>query len=206
MSAITSLFRPEPNTRDVFLHEDDYCLVELLPAANWWWCLEEMSRIDEFALQHEARGGGWTNVQVSAIRPMPLGDLQLDVNDLIAELHKRLPIFDRVVEGYSDDRQAVHDTVALGFSSEGAVFVEFDPSGTVTAAWLSPHPRTFHETAELTNLLADLSSRFDLVLADWQWNHLINPTEPRALTNWMDSRRTDFWGTSQLSLWPQDSR
>lgn len=206
MSAIPSLFRPESPSRDVFLHEDDYCLVELLPAANWWWCLEEMSRIDEFAVQHEAKGGGWTNVQVSAIRPMPLADLKLDVNELIAELHTKLPIFDRVVEGYTDHRQAVPDTVALGFSTEGALFVEFDLSGVVTAAWLSPHPRTFHETAELTSILSDLARRFDLVLADWQWNHLINPTEPRALTNWIDSRRSDFWGSSQLSLWASEAR
>lgn len=206
MPILDTLFRPERPSRDVFLHEDDYCLVELLPAANWWWCLEEMSRIDDYAMRHEAEGGGWTPVEVSDFRPAPLGDLELDVNEFIAQLHTRLPVFDRVVVGYSDQREPVPDMVANGISPDGAVFAEFDPIGTVVAAWLSPHPRTFHETSELGSALADLAFRWDLVLADWQWSHLIRPTEPKALSGWLASRRSQFWGSSQLELWSQDAR
>ncbi len=203
MPVINSVFKPERPIREVFLHEDDYCLVELLPAANWWWCLEEMRRIDGEALKHEAGGGGWTNIEVSGLRPMPFGDLEIDVNDLVQHLHRSLPVFDRVVEGYSDRREAVVDTLAFGHSAEGALFTEFDLSGTVTALWLSPHPRTFHESARVISVLGDLSRRLDLILADWQWNHLIRPSEPNALNQWLASRRANFWGASQLNLWDE---
>ena len=206
MPILDTLLRAPRASRDVFLHEDDYCLVELLPAANWWWCLEEMSRIDDYAVRHESRGGGWTPVEVSEYRPLPLADIGLDVNQLMAQLHVRLPMFDRVVVGYSEQRESVPDMIAMGLSTDGAVFAEFDPDGIVQAAWISPHPRTFHETAELSAALADVAFRWDLVLADWQWNHLVRPTEARALSGWLSSRRTRFWGNSQLELWAEDPR
>jgi hypothetical protein len=60
------------------LHEDDYCHIEIVPAANWEHIQEEFVRLDAFSRAHEAPDGfGWTAMYRPAAPPVPLASLYL---------------------------------------------------------------------------------------------------------------------------------
>ena len=55
------LVRRRSPPRELFVHEDDWGQIEVLPASCAAWCAQEMARLSAFAAEHEAPGGnGWT--------------------------------------------------------------------------------------------------------------------------------------------------
>jgi hypothetical protein len=54
--------------REAWFHEDDYCRVELLPEANWDFCVQQMRDLKEFGEAHWT-GCGWSKMLESPMLP-----------------------------------------------------------------------------------------------------------------------------------------
>ena len=54
-------FRTAPQrpreVRRLYIEEDDFCQIELLPASAAEWCAGQMRHIEDFAKRHEVPGG-----------------------------------------------------------------------------------------------------------------------------------------------------
>ena len=88
------------SAREIFLDEDEYGEVEVLPAAMAEWCGEEFRKIAAFAEAHQAPGGmGWTDIYLRPPAPRPFADLKIPLAATLETLGASLPAFDRVVTG-----------------------------------------------------------------------------------------------------------
>ena len=54
--------------REAYYHEDDYCMIELLPLDNLQHCLTQMGEQQAFADAHRS-GAGWTDMFVPEAPP-----------------------------------------------------------------------------------------------------------------------------------------
>ena len=78
------LLRRRSPPRELFVHEDDWGQIEVLPASCAAWCAQEIARLSTFAAEHEAPGGnGWTDMYVRQPAPKALAGLAIPFDDAV---------------------------------------------------------------------------------------------------------------------------
>jgi hypothetical protein len=171
--------------RTAFFHEDDYCQVEVLPAAAADYCRSEMRRIDEFAEAHRD-GLGFTDTYVRGEAPIPLGALGITVAEMRAAVEPLLLPFDQVLTGYSTHREPCRSTVGWGEGDSRAVFAGVGEGGVVRAVWLSLYGIPPERVEHWCRALQALPRAMELVVADWNSSEMVPLAEEPALAAYLE--------------------
>ena len=154
--------------RELFVHEDDWGQIEVLPASCAAWCAQEMARIDAFAAEHRASdGGGWTDMVVRQPTPERLAGLAIPFEAAVGAMAARLPPFDAVVSGTFSAPEPVANARAFGPAHNvGVVFVP-DRGGTSVEMIIVILDGEDDACAEVIAALPALPATEPLLLADW---------------------------------------
>jgi hypothetical protein len=169
-----------------FFHEDDYCQVEVLPAAASSYCLVEMGRIDEFADAHWD-GAGFNDMYLRGESPVPLASLGTTLSEWEAALGLLAPRFVQVVTGYSTYREPCPAVAGWGFSDGQAVFAHVGQDGVVGPVWLSLNGVSAERAGLWCRLLRSLPRAAELVVADWNSSQVVSLSDEPAVAAYLRS-------------------
>jgi hypothetical protein len=170
--------------RTAFFHEDDYCQVEVLPAASADYCRSEMGRIDKFAEAHRD-GAGYTDIYVRGESPVLLPAIGIALEEMRASVEPLLPPFDQVFTGYSSHREPCRSTVAWGEDDFRAVFARFGERGEVRAVWLSLYGVEPDRVGHWCRVLRALPRATELVVANWNSSEVVSLADESALATYL---------------------
>jgi hypothetical protein len=162
------LMRRRSPRRELFVHEDDWGQIEVLPASCAEWCAREMGRLDAFAAAHEVPdGGGWTDMYVRDKPPAQIADLAIPFAAAVDALRARLPEFDVVTSGTFSDPQPVPHVRAFGPAHNVGVVLVPDRTRCRVEMISLILDREDAASAEVVGALASLPATEPLLLADW---------------------------------------
>jgi hypothetical protein len=162
------LLRRRLPRRELFVHEDDWGQIEVLPASCAAWCAQEMARIDAFAAEHRAPdGSGWTDMLVRQPAPERLANLAVPFEAAVAAMSVRLPPFDAVVSGTFSDPQPVPNVRAFGPAHNVGVVLVPDRGRSSVEMIILILDGEDDACAEAIAALAALPAPERLLLADW---------------------------------------
>ena len=154
--------------RTLYVEDDDWGDVEVLPAEVAYWCRAELGKIAVFANAHRAPNNtGWTDVYVRRPGPRSLADLRIPIAPVLETLTARLPAFDRVTSGSFSAPETVAGARAFGPSPQAAVIVIPDAEGTTVQSITLVSNDAGHETSAVIAVLRDLPSPEALIVVDW---------------------------------------
>jgi len=178
------LHRSGAERRGLFVHEDDWGQIEILPAACAAWCTHEMARIGAFSAMHAVPGGGWTAVYVREAAPLRLADLQLPFAAVVSELALRLPAFHEITSGTFSSAHPVPKVKAFGLAQGAAIVVVPSDSAEVATINLSLEaPREMRE--EIMRAVAALTASAPLLLVDWPRARLVALSDAHAVERYI---------------------
>ena len=169
-----------------FFHEDDYCQVELLPAATRGYCIAEMGRIEEFADAHRD-GAGFTDMYVRGEPPLPLASLGITVAALGSAVEPLVPRFADVLTGYSSYREPCPSVAGWGLGDGEAVFAGVGKGGVVGPVWLTLHRVPAERVGLWCRVLRSLPRAAELLVADWSAGRVVQLAEESALAAYLGS-------------------
>lgn len=159
---------------DVFyLHEDEWAMIDLLPAENFADLLRIAGEAQAFSDEH-FDGFGWTDMYVIPQPTYPLAGRALPFHVLQNLLQERFVPASIVQSGYSSYRETCPNCFAFVETeqADGVLYGEQN-SGLVTGLHLLPCEETNHDRIiSFSEILHTLGVTYDLVLVDW-WTHTI---------------------------------
>lgn len=168
MRLLNLLMRRRSRPRELFVHEDDWGQIEVLPASCAAWCAQEMARVDVFAAEHRAPdGSGWTDMYLRQPAPTPLASLAIPFDAAASAIAARLPAFDAVVSGTFSAPQQVPNVRAFGTAHNVGVVIVPDRGQCHVEMISLILDGEDHACAELVGALAALPSTEPLLIADW---------------------------------------
>lgn len=152
--------------REAYYHEDDFCMIELLPLDNLQHCLTQMGEQQAFADAHRS-GAGWTQMYVPEAPPSQMRALGLTADQLRLALADALPPYDAVYTGYSTYRVECKNVLAFGGEKTETLFAGLDDKGIVCDLWCSDAmPELLLLPLKAQLLLADWGAGFACPLSD----------------------------------------
>ena len=152
--------------REAYYHEDDCCMIELLPLGNLQHCLTQMGEQQAFADAHRS-GAGWTDMFVPEAPPSQMRVLGLTADRLRLALAEALPPYDAVYTGYGSYRVECKNVLAFGGDKTATLFAGLDDQGIVCDLWCSDGmPQLLLLPLKEQLLLADWGAGFACPLAD----------------------------------------
>jgi hypothetical protein len=174
--------------RELFVHEDDWGQIEVLPAACRAWCEQEIARIEAFAARHAAPDGmGWTDMYVRESAPLDLESLHIPFDEASRALGARLPAFDAVLSGTFSSPQPVPHVRGFGPAANTGVVLSGDATRTVVAAiTLVLHGSDGHQGSVLA-ALADLPAPSPLLLVDWMQGRVVPLDDRDVIASYLDA-------------------
>jgi len=174
--------------RSLFVHEDDWGQIEVLPAACAGWCTHEMARIRAFSAAHVVPGdGGWTEIYVREAPPLGLTDLALPLAAVASELEQRLPAFDEITSGTFSKARRIPRVKAFGPGQGAAIVITPDDGGAQIATvhlLLDGAPQA---RGEILHAAAALTTEEPLVLVDWPRARLFALSDAYAVERYIRS-------------------
>lgn len=161
--------------REIFLEEDEYGEIEVLPAVMADWCAGELRKIAAFAEAHQAPGGaGWTDIYLRPPAPRPLADIRLPLAPTLEALGARLEAFDRVVTGSYSAPDPIKNARAFGASPRAAAIVIGDGSTDIVRSVMLVLREDDGAAADVMAALRTLSSPEPLIVVDWARGGLVH--------------------------------
>lgn len=155
--------------RELFVREDDWGEIEVLPASCAAWCAAELARIDAFARAHLApEGPGWTDIYVRETAPQSLAALALSFEHASRALAAQLPAFDAIVSGTFSSPEPVARVRAFGPTLNGGVVLVPDCTAGIVEMISLVLNGTEDECREVESALAAIPASSPLIIIDWQ--------------------------------------
>lgn len=159
--------------RDLFVEEDAWGEIEVLPASNADWCRAEFDRINKFSQAHRAPcDAGWTDIYIRKPPPFPFADLNLPLAPTLDVLRRHLPAFNSVTSGSFYAPEPIAMARAFGPSPKTALVVIGDKEQTLVQSILIVADED-DGAARLMTALEALPSRDRLMVVDWVRGELI---------------------------------
>ena len=155
----------------LFYHEDDFCQIQLLPAENLSWLLEEAENVADFAEVHFV-GGGYSDLLTRTgakvalrERKIPVAELDLILNKLQTTRHTE------ITTGYGE-RYRIASPHTIGYGHDySAIYFDFK-NDLVENIWMT---NIFALDSEhLKSVLLELGKKWNLFLMDWNALKLID--------------------------------
>lgn len=156
-------------TTTLFVHEDDWAQIEVLPASCQAWCNREMDRV---AIQSERsalpKGAGWSDLTVRDPAPTRIGNLKIASADVIAVFTQSLPLLDSVATGTYSSGRIVSGLMAFGFGNGAAIIITPDHNRQhIGEIVLSLETSDSDARRRIISALAALPPAAALLLVDW---------------------------------------
>jgi hypothetical protein len=170
--------------RTVFFHEDDYGMVQLLPAAARERCLAEMRQI-ESEVAASSSEFGFTDLHVLSEPSPSFRSLGLAEAELAAVLEPLLPRFAEVYTGYSSHRESCPGLRAWGFDDHQALFAQVSPDGEVGEVWFDLSDVGPPAVRRWVQVLQSLPGAADLLLVDWFRHEVVPLADGQRLTAYL---------------------
>jgi hypothetical protein len=153
--------------RELFVHEDDWGRIEVLPASAAEWCAREHARIRAFAAAHEAPdGGGWTDIYMRSAPPVALAEMRIPFAEACAAMRRQLAAFDVVASGTFSAPEPVPRVRGFGAANTGIIVVP-DRDGACVAMISLVLNGADGDCAAVVAALGALVTPEPLVLVDW---------------------------------------
>jgi hypothetical protein len=180
--------------------EDDHGSIEIVPAENAAWCVDQQSAIDQFSEAHRS-GIGWSDVYVRAPVPVPLASRRIRVVDLHAAVGRQLTPFDQVTYEHRSICEPLQ-TSAYGPDPQVVVFVDHD-SEFVRELWATLQP---NDSSHIDSVLGGLEklAEWDLILVDWGWSRVIRLDDEPQLRKYLSKRLDAFTAGRRLTTAPSN--
>ncbi|MEO8651025.1 MAG: hypothetical protein ABI391_01915 [Hyphomicrobiaceae bacterium] len=160
--------------RELFVDEDEYGEIEVLPVANVDWCRAELRKIAAFAEAHEVPDGlGWTDIYMRPPAPRRLADLKIPLAPILAALRERLAPFDRVTSGSFHAPEPIATAHAFGSSPLNAIVVIANADAGTVQSILLVLREDGNAAADLMAALKTLPSSEPLIVIDWARGGLV---------------------------------
>ncbi len=157
-----------PEARALFVHEDDWGQIEVLPAACADWCAYELARIAQFAAAHATPDEvSWTEMYVRPGAPLTLAALNIPFDATVAAIGRRLEPFEVVTSGTFSSPQPVPGLRAFGPGPRAAIILAPDRDAArvdTISLVLDAAPA---DCARVIAVLAALPTPAPLLLVDW---------------------------------------
>ena len=159
---------------EVYLHEDFYCQVELLPIENLHELETENEKIDEFANEH-FDGAGYTDIYSRSKQKVETSkrNIQLDEFDQFV-ISLGFQKMRNVYSGYGNYKEKCRNTNAYSISGAN-IFCDYE-NGVINNIWLDGF--RFNNDSnfikEMTEGLFQIAKRWELTLNDWDLTKNIN--------------------------------
>ncbi len=155
--------------RELFVHEDDWGQIEVLPSACAAWCEDEFSRIAAFSAAHrEPHGYGWTDVYRHPQPPRTLADIRMPFDDATRALAQLLPSFDRVVSGTFSSPRPVARVRGFGPELNAGIVLSPDKAGAFVETVNLILNGTEDACASVTRTASALPAPEPIILVNWQ--------------------------------------
>jgi hypothetical protein len=178
----------KPPARELFVHEDDWGQIEVLPVACRAWCEQEIARIAAFAARHAAPDGmGWTDMYVRQSAPVALESLRIPIDAAASAIGSRLTCFNVVSSGtFSSPEPVAH---VRGFGPEANTGVVL--AGDATRTHVSMITLVLHGTREqqrdVLAALAGLPAPSPLLLVDWLRGCVVPLDDSDAISRYLEA-------------------
>jgi hypothetical protein len=173
-------------SRELFLHEDDWGQIEVLPAACAAWCGAEIARIDRFARDHASSdGAGWTNMYVRSVAPVALESVRIPFDAAAKVIGGRLPAFDVVSSGTFSSPQPVPHVRGFGPTANTATVLVGDKTRTHVAMITLVLNGARDEQCEVLDALVHLPSSAPLLLVDWPRGHVVPLGDTNSIARYL---------------------
>ena len=169
----------------IYLHEDEFGQVELLPISLWQYCADKMKEIDEFSEAHKT-DLGWSEIYLREEPPQSLSDFSISLNNFRDCVEKTLMPYSKVTTGYSSYVENCDNTFAWGIPDKSFTIFCYTPSEN-NIAEISLDFGCLNETT-LQNALttfANLPKSQELILADWKWSQLSRIADEQKLREYL---------------------
>ena len=184
MNWLKKIFRKDNNTinqdeyklssDEVYLHEDFYCQVELLPDENSSELESENEKIEEFANEH-FDGTGFTDVYARDEHKIKTSDRNINLSDfeqfVISLGFQKMR---NIYSGYGNYKEKCQNTNAYSID-RATIFCDFE-NGVIKNIWLDGF-RFNNESKfgkEMTEGLFQIGKQWKLTLNDWDLTERIN--------------------------------
>lgn len=171
-------------TTSIYIHEDDYCQIELVPRENDGFLIAQGAEIQRSA-EKNFDGYGFKGIQVRSEEPVSLSTKGISVDQMAAILVAQgFFRIDTVFTGYSSHRKHAKDTVA--FKLDPYVVYLDHKDGIVAHAWLDLHWGGSTESKmHFIDTLDQIGWKWQLLLSHWPWSRVVDLTDRSAIENYV---------------------
>ena len=176
----------------VYFHEDDYCMIEIMPSVNQNFCQERATKAKDFSEKHRAENGfGFTDVFLLEEVPNPLKGSKITViafENALSSIMKKSDIIytDALLISDSEDGDGTvkcKNTAAF-IKGDLQVFYEYE-NGFIEKIWLQLDIRKAEEKAFAESLLQVLGKISDLILVDNYKNKVVPLSNQQAIQDYL---------------------
>ena len=174
----------------IYFHEDDFCQIEILPAENLSFCLEQAERISAFAGEHKA-GLGYSEVFMRKDAPVSLYSKSITADTLQEYLGEILPEFDEVYTGYGTHEEKCSFTRAFGKDTNTVVFYS-NKEALANHIWLTLDIMKSDDIVIARSILDALAKINDFIIADWGWAFVEPIKNIRSIDSYLNMRLKEF--------------
>ena len=170
----------------IYLHEDEFGQVELLPLSLWQYCADQMKEIDEFSEIHKT-DSGWSEIYLREEPPKSLSDFSIPLTVFRDCVEKTLVAYSRVTSGYSSYVETCENCFAWGISDKSfTIFCDTTSEGNITGISIDfgcLDETTFQNPLTTFN---NIPKTKELILADWKWSQLLRIADEQKLREYLN--------------------
>ena len=152
---------------EVYFHEDDYCLAELVPIENEQFVKKEVGEVFNFSEEHKAANGSYTDIYVGKTPPKKLEEYKIDYIEIDKILSNIAIRYEKVTTGYSTHTEECKNTIGYSYN-EIKIFISYNDRY-ITHIWFDFYLDTISTAEDLYKILKVISSNYDLIFVHWAW-------------------------------------
>lgn len=174
---------------EIFLHEDLYLQVEIVPCENSDDLITENDEIKEFSKEH-SDGVGFTDVYVRDDQKITTASRNISLEEFEKILLDcGLTKLESVYSGYGQYKEKCIDTCAYKIE-DAVIYCDFD-NGLVKNIWIDGF--RFNSKAEhkdkMISSLNSIGKRWDLILNDWDLSETIDLESKEQIRNYISENQ-----------------
>lgn len=169
--------------KSVFLHEDFYNQIQLIPSENLFTTTKEIDFISD---ENPMMEGGFNECFARESERVKIESRKISFEEIKSILDSSALAYSNQLEmGYGKTVYTVEDAQIWGFERYGIV-VE-SSHNLVKKIWLCSNSAFSKENTAttLSKMILSLGQKFDLILADWNYQIAIRLTSDRALVKYL---------------------
>ena len=156
-----------------YLHEDDWAMISIMPAENFDHARTTAAEADKFSREH-FDGTAWTEMYFIPEEQYPISTRRILLSEIEEIFISYLTPVDRVATGFSSYKETVSDGFALVGEKYG-VFYGSHEDGVITSLYVARFAgEKVDGSEEFIKQVVTLGKRYNLILADWWDNRIVN--------------------------------